>query len=53
LQNAGFFPPSPEHTVVDHIDGDSMNNTLANLRWATPKQNAKNKGLNRGCFFER
>jgi hypothetical protein len=28
---------------VDHIDGDSFNNAWANLRLATPRQNARNR----------
>lgn len=35
--------PSPEHTIVDHRDGDHFNCTLDNLRWATPSQNAFNR----------
>lgn len=31
-----------EHPLVDHIDGDGLNNTLANLRWATHVQNVRN-----------
>jgi hypothetical protein len=33
---------SPEHTV-DHIDTDTTNNLLSNLRWATKEEQKKNK----------
>jgi hypothetical protein len=32
---------------VDHIDGDPFNNSRANLRVVTPRQNAMNKGSKR------
>jgi hypothetical protein len=34
--------PTPQHTV-DHIDGNPSNNHVSNLRWATPKEQAKNR----------
>lgn len=35
-------PPTPEHTIVDHVDGDGLNCQRNNLRWFTPSENAKN-----------
>ena len=40
---AQAFLPNPENKpVVDHIDGDTMNNYIGNLRWATSEENARN-----------
>jgi len=36
----GYMPP--EGLVIDHIDGDTLNNKLDNLRLLTPTDNAKN-----------
>lgn len=37
-------PPSEKH-VGAHIDGNSRNNWLMNLKWATPKENEKDKAV--------
>jgi len=35
-----FMPqPSPQHTVVAHIDYDKQNNHRQNLKWMTPEEN--------------
>jgi hypothetical protein len=37
------FIPNPDNKYcVDHIDGDILNNSLNNLRWATKAENAYN-----------
>lgn len=36
-------PPSPRHCLVDHKDGDGLNNRGFNLVWATPQLNALNR----------
>lgn len=47
--------PSPEHQVA-HWDGNKLNNTVENLRWATVKENAQDKirhGVTANQFGER
>ena len=34
--------PTEEGLVIDHIDGDRMNNKVENLRWVTQKVNMNN-----------
>jgi hypothetical protein len=37
-----FIPNPLNKREVDHIDGDSLNNDISNLRWCSSKENARN-----------
>jgi len=42
---AQAFVPNPDNcTIVDHIDRDTSNSSLSNLRWVTPAQSLQNRG---------
>lgn len=39
-----FLPkPSPEQTIVGHLDFDKLNNLVNNLKWMTPEENYKHQ----------
>lgn len=38
------LPPTKEHLIADHLDGNSLVNRRHNFRWATVSQNNRNLG---------
>lgn len=44
LLRAMGLPPSRDHVIGDHLDGQSLNDRRPNLRWATVSQNNRNIG---------
>jgi hypothetical protein len=40
-----FIPNPDNYHVVDHIDRDTTNNHVSNLRWATVSENTLNSGM--------
>lgn len=41
-----FLPNPYNHIHIDHIDRNTLNNSVLNLRWASPHQNMLNRGIN-------
>ena len=47
-----FVGPIPEGAHIDHVDGDPLNNELANLRAVTPSENQSRRGFRLGEYAE-
>ena len=56
LVASAFIPNPNNYTIVDHINGDRLDNRVENLRWVSSKENANNIHLDktpkRPCFPE-
>lgn len=47
MKRTGLKAKGKEYTIADHLDGDSLNNTRENLRWANKAMNARNNPTKR------
>lgn len=52
IQMHRLITDAPKGLVVDHIDGDTLNNTRANLRVCTAAENARNRFATRPGKFK-
>lgn len=43
-----FVGPAPESAEADHIDADTSNNAVSNLRWVTKAENLARRTIARG-----
>ena len=43
MQRTGIKPETPEHKIVDHIDGDERNCRRSNLQWVTSLANGRKR----------
>ncbi len=48
-----FLEPDTLRKEVDHIDGNTINNNISNLRWVTRSENNQNKQTTKGYNWDK